>query len=40
MSETGKPYDIKRRCYQFSGTLLSFIKATSYDRTNFQSLIN
>ena len=29
------PYDIKRRCYQFSGALIDFIKETRYERIYF-----
>ena len=30
-----KPYDIKKRCFQFSGQLIEFIRVTQYDRIHF-----
>lgn len=30
-----KPFDIKRRCYQFSKVLLQFIAETRFDRIHF-----
>lgn len=30
-----KPYDIKKRCYQFSKVLLQFISQTEYSRIHF-----
>ena len=35
MSDTQKPYDIKKRCYQFSLSLIDFIKTTEYERVYF-----
>jgi four helix bundle protein len=35
MPEVEKHYDIKKRCYQFSGDLIEFIKITSYERIHF-----
>jgi|GEM_PF-3129329 len=31
MSFDEKPYDIKKRCFHFSGQLIKFIKGTQYD---------
>jgi four helix bundle protein len=30
-----KPFDIKKRCYRFSGEIIGFSSATSYERIHF-----
>ncbi|MES2701047.1 MAG: four helix bundle protein [Bacteroidota bacterium] len=35
MTDTQKPYDLKKRCYLFSRGLIDFIKVTEYERIHF-----
>jgi len=35
MNDTEKPYNIKKRCYQFSLMIINFIKVTEYERIYF-----
>jgi four helix bundle protein len=35
MTDIQKPFDIKKRCYQFSLSLVNFIKTTEYERIYF-----
>lgn len=35
MNTPEKPYDIKKRCFQFSKDLLKFIHAAKYERINY-----
>jgi four helix bundle protein len=35
MADDEKPFDIKKRCYQFSLTVINFIKAAEYERIYF-----
>ena len=35
MADTQKPFDIKKRCYQFSLALTDFVKVTEYERIHF-----
>jgi four helix bundle protein len=35
MIATDKPFDIKKRCYQFSRVLLKFVNEVKYDRIHF-----
>lgn len=35
MADTQKPFDIKKRCYLFSLTLIEFIKIAKYERIHF-----
>ncbi len=35
MTDTQKPFDIKKRCYQFSLTLIDFIKTAGNERIYF-----
>lgn len=35
MEVTDKPYDIKKRCYHFSRTLIEFVQGAKYEKIHF-----